>query len=65
MGKLVALLLVVLAAGVLVAWLRGGDDRTAKARRGRLQLVAWAIAALVLLAFVAFLAMRSPNAAPA
>jgi len=64
-GKLVALLLVVLAAGVLVAWLRGGDDRTAKARRGRLQLVAWAIAALVLLAFVAFLAMRSPNAAPA
>jgi signal transduction histidine kinase len=40
--------LALLAAGLLVAWIRSGDDREAKAARGRLRQLGWPLALALL-----------------
>jgi signal transduction histidine kinase len=54
--RLVLLAVAVLAAGLVVVWLRSGDDRDAKAARGRLHQLGWPLAvALLTLSVVAAL----------
>jgi signal transduction histidine kinase len=59
----VLLVLTILAAGLLVAWIRSGDDRAAKGARGRLRQLGWPLA-FVLLAISASATYYSAASAP-